>query len=277
MLNNCILSKKWDSLKIWNSSFQVIKMTSNYRHSYGGVEMNDYFRAVLSSQQEKSRCKARKFSQNTERGEKGRGRGVGEGKEEWKKGRISAVVWTQTAISWLYPLSGRQPRGAVGKTRSWRQLCFALAPTAQHEGTQRAPRQGEKDTAGRPTPSLASSCPPFAAYPLGTSLDEQRQSLPFSSVHQQISDKTDFQENNIDLLTLRCFNLQCSCFPTAHLLVCSGIRTPMSTALGSATWHVLGSALGTAMQGCLTHGWGLLELCFPVRETEIEETLKILF
>lgn len=51
MPNNCILSKKGDSLKIQNSSFQVIKMTSNYRQRYGSVEMNDYFRAVLSSQQ----------------------------------------------------------------------------------------------------------------------------------------------------------------------------------------------------------------------------------
>lgn len=100
-------------------------------------------------------CKAEKFSQKKERREKRCG-GKGKTKEKEKeKGK--------------------------GRARSCRQLSFA-----QHKRTQKKP--WEQGTAGRPTPSS-----PFlhlTAYPLGPSLDKQRQGA-FSSSQQKISDKTD--------------------------------------------------------------------------------------
>ena len=63
-------------------------MTSNYRQRYGGVEMNDYFRAVLSSQQYKANVRHRnsaRTQKGEKRGEKRGGGGEGERKKKERK------------------------------------------------------------------------------------------------------------------------------------------------------------------------------------------------
>lgn len=106
--------------------------------------MNDYFRASLSSQQEQADVRQKNSARKKERREKRCG-GKGKTKEKEKeKGK--------------------------GRARSCRQLSFA-----QHKRTQKKP--WEQGTAGRPTPSS-----PFlhlTAYPLGPSLDKQRQRCCF--------------------------------------------------------------------------------------------------
>lgn len=213
-------------------------MTSNCRQRYGGVEMSDYFGAVLSSQQYKADVRHGN-STRTQQGEK---RG--------------------------------EKRGWVEEKKERKNQCCCFSPT--RGDPERALAGGAGDS--WEAKAILGFFLHFTAFPLGTSLDEQRQSLAFSTVHQQISDKTDFQGKILiywhwDVLT---FNALVS-----QWLICwfppeSGLPPPM--ALGSPTWHIRPSAQGTAMQGYLTQDQGpqgFGPLCFPVREKEIEETLQV--
>ena len=137
-------------MRMQNSFLRVGKMTSTYRQRYGGVEMNDYFRASLSSQQEQADVR-QENSARKQKGEKrekrcgGKGERKGKGKEKGK-----------------------------GRARSCRQLSFELLST---RGPRRSPGSGEQGRAGRPTPS--SPYLHLTAYPLGPFLDKQRQRCCF--------------------------------------------------------------------------------------------------
>lgn len=64
-------------------------------------------------------------------------------------------------------------------------------------------------------------------------------------------------------------------FPSNSLAWESGF--PLSTAVGSSKRHIILSVPGTAVQGYLTHGHkpqGSGALCFPARQTEIEEQCR---
>lgn len=115
---------------------------------------------------------------------KGR-KGVGVGKEK-RKNRCCCF-----STNYYFSASSTQRKANQGCRGQDQELKAALLRIGAH-----CPTRGDPESslaAGRPKPSLASSHLHFTAYPLGTSLDERRQSLASSSAHQQISDKTDFQ------------------------------------------------------------------------------------
>lgn len=161
--------------------------------------MSDYFRAILSPQQYKSWCETWKFSQDTERGEKGREKGLGVSGKEKEKQKDSVLLFHHTLIffSFIPSVEGRSRVQKQDQEQKAALLCF---------GTPDRVWQGGQDIGRRIKPSLTFAHLPFTACLLGTSLDNS-QGLVCSNAHQQNFWQNRFSGKNIDSLTPRCFNL----------------------------------------------------------------------
>lgn len=177
-------------------------------------------------------CKAWKFRQNIEKGEKGREKKWGRGGGREKKGSAPLFEHKPLFLSFMPSVEGKPgaQRGGRGDEDS----------SALHWGPlqdTRTPREPLAGGAGHsweakailgfflPSPHFL---PPLRNFPGWTETE-----LGFEQCSSADFWQNRFSGQNIDLLTLRCFNLQCSCFPTAHLLVSSGTSTPWAALPGT--------------------------------------------